>query len=103
MHAGIAMSDMLSACTVGFVRGNLCLDVNQSEVNDGGAYIPMVIKARSEEVVFIQLDSTLSFELLETAMSTAIAGCRQIRQYLEGAIKKHMMEQVNATNHKLQS
>lgn len=87
------MYDMLAACTVGYVRGTLCLDLNQTEISAGGAFMPVVVKARSEEIVFIQLDSTLSFDLLEESMLKSVEGCRCIRLYLEGCIKKYMQNQ----------
>ncbi len=54
MNAGISMSDVIVACTVGLVRNHLCLDLTHVEVVDGGAYMPIVIKTRSEEAVFMQ-------------------------------------------------
>lgn len=87
------MYDMLAASTVGYVRGKLVVDMNQTEIAAGGAYIPMVVKARTEEIVFIQLDSTLSFELLEEAMIQGVKGCKQIRTFQELVIKRYMQEQ----------
>ena len=88
MDAGIAMFDMMAACTVGFVKNEFCLDLSQMEQNAGGAYIPMVIKARSEEIIFMQLDSRLSLDKLEEAMLKGVQGCKQMKKYLEGAIRK---------------
>ena len=37
MEAGISMSDMMVACSVGIVRGpDLCLDLSQLESSSGG-------------------------------------------------------------------
>ena len=88
MDAGIAMFDMMSACTVGFVKNGFCVDLSQLEQNAGGAYIPMVIKARTEEIIFMQLDSRLSLDNLEDAMLKGVQGCKQVKQYLESAIRK---------------
>lgn len=93
MQAGIAMYDMLTSCTVGYVRGKLVLDMNQTEIAAGGAYLPIVVKAKTDEIVFIQLDSTLTFELLEEAMTQGIRGCKQIRNYQEGVMKQFMQAQ----------
>lgn len=94
MQAGISMYDVLTACTVGYVKGTLCLDLNQAEIGSGGAFLPVVVKAKTEEIVFMQLDSTLSFDLLEEALAKSIEGCRQIRAYLENTIKRHMHEKI---------
>lgn len=82
------MLDMIASCSVGIVKDKFCLDVTQLEQNTGGAFIPLVIKSRSDEIVFMQLDSRLSLEKLEEAMETAVEGCKQIREYLEAAIKQ---------------
>lgn len=87
------MYDMLTSCTVGYVRGKLVLDMNQTEIAAGGAYLPIVVKAKTDEIVFIQLDSTLTFELLEEAMTQGIKGCKQIRNYQEGVMKQFMQAQ----------
>lgn len=94
MSAGIAMSDMIAACTVGLIRGHMSLDLTHSEIIDGGAYMPVVIKARSEEVVFMQLDSRLSFDLMKDSLSFCIQGCKTVRLYLEAEMKMHMQEQL---------
>ena len=93
MNAGIAMSDVIAACTVGLLRKHMTLDLNHSEIVDGGAYMPVVIKARSEEIVFMQLDSRLSFDLMEEALQFGITGCKQVSQYLEVVMKNYMQEQ----------
>jgi len=89
MDAGIAMTDMLVACSVGNVRDRFCIDVNQVEQSSGGAYIPLAIKAKSEEVVFLQMDSRLSVESLGDAVSAAVAGCRMVAEYMEAAVKRY--------------
>lgn len=90
MNAGISMSDMLSACTVGIVRDKLCLDLTQVESTAGGAVMPVVIKCRSEEIIFLQLDSRLSLDKLEEALKKTIEGCVYIKNYLEVAIRSFM-------------
>jgi ribonuclease PH len=94
MNAGIAMSDMISACTVGLVRTHLTLDLTHNEIVDGGAYMPVVIKGHSDEVVFMQLDSRLSFDRMEEALQYCISGCKQVRIYLEASMKVHMQDQL---------
>lgn len=88
MDAGVAMVDMISACSVGFVKNEFCLDVTQLEQNTGGAYIPIVIKARSDEIVFMQLDSRLSLDNLQQAMDRGVEGCKLVKDYIEAAIRK---------------
>jgi ribonuclease PH len=94
MQSGISMYDLLAACTVGYVKNDLCVDLTQAEIGAGGAYLPIVVKARTEEIIFMQLDSNLSFEALQATMEKAVDGCRAIRQYLEITVKKYMLAQL---------
>jgi len=88
------MSDMAVACTVGYIRNDLCLDLSQLELGTGGAYMPVVMKARSEEIVFMQLDSRLSVDLLQQALDKSLEGCRFMKTYMESAIKDYMADQL---------
>lgn len=92
MNAGISMTDMVVACSVGFVKQSLCQDLTNIEQTSGGAYLPIAIKARSEDIVFMQLDSRLSVASIEGTLGAAIEGCRKIRTILGGAIKESMVE-----------
>lgn len=92
MEAGIAMSDMIVACSSGFVQKQLCIDLTLVEQNAGGAFLPVVMKARSEGIVYMQLDSRLSLDSLDEAMQMSIGGCRKVKTYLEAAIRARMNE-----------
>jgi exosome complex component RRP41 len=91
MDAGIAMSDMPVACSIGNVKGMLCQDCTQLEQNSGGAYIPLVMKAHSQEVVYMSLDNRMSAENLQSSLLTAQSGCKVVAKYLETAQKLHMV------------
>ena len=91
MDAGIAMSDMVVACSVGLIKQQLCQDCTQVE-QSGGAYIPVAIKARSEDILLFSLDSRLPADSLEAAIETALRGCGVMKEYCEGAIKAYMDE-----------
>jgi len=91
MHAGIAMQDMVVACSVGMVKQELCLDCTQVEQGGGAAFMPVAVQARSEDVLLFSLDARLSIANLEEALEVALGGCRQLRAYLEAAMKDHML------------
>lgn len=90
MDAGVAMKDMVVACSVGIYKQNIYVDVNQLESTIGSAYIPLAIESSTEEILFLQLDNRLSTEMLEDSMQSAIAGCRQVRKILVKLIRDHM-------------
>lgn len=60
------------------------------------AFMPLVMKARTEDVVFLELDSRLSLKDLQLALETALVGCRAVKTYLETSIRNMMVE--NLTN-----
>lgn len=45
---------------------------------------------RSEEILYVQLDSRLSQGQLREALEGGIAACRELRVLFEGAVKQHM-------------
>lgn len=98
MDAGIAMTDMIIACSVGFIKQNLYQDLTQVEQTSGGAYLPIAVKARSEEVVFMQLDSRLSIDNIEDAIKQSISGCRKIRTMLQVGVKERMQQVLSDTS-----
>ena len=73
--------------------------MNQIEQNSGGAYIPMAVKAQSEEVVFLQLDSRLSMDSLGAAMEVALEGCRRLKTYITASMKRCMEEAFETQSH----
>jgi len=90
MEAGIAMKDMVIACSVGIYKQNIYVDVNQLESTMGSAYIPIAIESSTEEVIYLQLDNRLSVEMLEESIQKAVTGCRQVRKILVNMMKDHM-------------
>jgi len=92
MDAGIMMSDMVIACSAGLVRQEMCIDLSQLEQQAGGAYLPLVIKAKSEEVIWLQMDSRLSMDNLEAAMNAGIEGCRLFRSYIETSMLQYLSD-----------
>lgn len=46
MSAGIMMTDMIAACSVGYLKQQACQDVTQVEESSGAACMPVAIKTR---------------------------------------------------------
>lgn len=93
MDAGISMTDMICACSCGTIKQNICLDLNQTEQNMASFFLPLAIKARTAEIMFIQLDSRLSVQNLELALKTVTAGCMQICALMEAAAVSAMVSE----------
>lgn len=98
MDAGIAMSDMLTSCSAGVVLQQVVQDLTQLEQSSGGAYLPVAIKARSEEIIFLQLDSRISVDRLQEVLTEAVDGCRKLKGLMESIIKSSMAERLQAVS-----
>lgn len=92
MDAGIMMSDMVVSCSAGLVRQDMCIDLSQLEQQAGGAYLPMVMKAKSEEIIWLQMDSRLSVDNLEAAMNVGVDGCRMLREYMDSSMRAYLSD-----------
>jgi exosome complex component RRP41 len=99
MDAGIAMKEMVVASSIGLLRQQFYHDLTQIEQNSGSAYLPVAILSHNKEIVFMQLDSRISVDLMESAIEAAIQGCCKIRVIIETIIRDCLRETHQA--HKL--
>ena len=101
IDAGICMTDMLVACSAGFVRDALCRDISHTEMTGIGACLPVAIKAHTKDIVFAQLENRLSLENLEAALHEAVEGCVQIQELLQlgvvGVVKEALARRTEST------
>jgi ribonuclease PH len=92
------MYDSFLACSVGYFYHSqqIILDLNQLEIfgNENTIYLPLVMKGKSEEIIFMELNNRCKLELLEELLQEVMSGCRVMRQYLETAIKEYMVSQL---------
>lgn len=89
LEAGISMTDMLVSCSVGRINNQLYLDVTQLEQNSG-IYLPVVMKSRNKEIVFMQLDNRITLDALQAALTEVQIGCDEIIEVIESALKESM-------------
>jgi ribonuclease PH len=98
MSAGISMYDSFLSCSVGYFyhSSQILLDLNQLEIygNENTIFLPLVMKGKSEEIIFMELNNRCKLELLEQLLQEVMTGCRMMRQYLENAIKEYMLAQL---------
>jgi len=76
--AGIPMKDLVSACTVGKVEGELVLDLMKEEDNYGDCDLPLAICPRKKEVALLQMDGVLTTEEFNKAMEMVIDGAMKV-------------------------
>lgn len=83
--AGIPMRNLVSACAVGKVDGEIVLDLMKEEDNCGEADMPVAMTPRGE-ITLIQMDGRMTQEEFIEALKLAIDGCKRIYQMQREAL-----------------
>lgn len=96
MDAGINMRDMIASCSVGVHKQLIHRDLTQIEQTSGYAYLPVAILCQTKQIVYIQMDSRMAVDLLESAIDEAVRGCLSIRKVLEDIFFSHMLEVITS-------
>jgi len=84
--AGISMRDMVVACAVGKVSGQVVLDLNDTEDKEGEADMPVAIMPNLNQLTLLQLDGMLTPEEFENAFEMATNACRRIYEVQRKAL-----------------
>lgn len=79
IDAGIPLKSLVSACAVGKVDGQLVLDLNKKEDNEGEADLPVAM-TQDGEITLFQMDGHLTEDEIKQAMELVKKGCLQIQQ-----------------------
>ncbi len=85
--AGIPMRDLVPACAVGKVDGQIVLDLVKEEDNYGEADIPMAIVPHTGEIVLLQMDGCMTQDEFYKALDMGIKACKQIYNLQKEALK----------------
>ncbi|KAF8819499.1 3' exoribonuclease family, domain 1 domain-containing protein [Cardiosporidium cionae] len=86
--AGIAMKELVSACSVTFIDNRVLTDPNSIELNAGGAEVTMAIESNSEKLLCVELNSRFPTETLENMYEACRLGCKEILEVMKAAIKE---------------
>ncbi|TFJ83557.1 hypothetical protein NSK_004663 [Nannochloropsis salina CCMP1776] len=89
VDAGIAMKEMVTACSVALLDKQPVLDVTYKEQSSGGAYMPLAAFPIHGEILLIQCEARLEGERLEEMMLTAMEGSRQVSQLFQTQVKEY--------------
>ncbi|MFP4655806.1 MAG: exosome complex exonuclease Rrp41 [Methanohalobium sp.] len=87
IDAGIPLKSLVSACAVGKVDGQLVLDLNKKEDNEGEADLPVAM-TQDGEITLIQMDGHLTEDEIKQAMELVKKGCQQILQIQRDTLLK---------------
>ncbi|MBQ6219087.1 MAG: exosome complex exonuclease Rrp41 [Methanosphaera sp.] len=86
--AEVPMRDLISACAVGKVDGNIVVDLSEEEDKTGDADMPLAIMPRTGDITFLQMDGNLSVPEFEEALELAFDACYFINQLQQQTLLK---------------
>ena len=98
IDAGIPMSDYIAACTAGstmssFGSGNddspdPLLDLNGTEEQEL-PFLTVGTLGASEKVSVLVMETKVRVERVEGMLAVGVDGCKQVREILDGVVKRH--------------
>ena len=94
VDAGISLKDLVIGCSIAIQKPSqmIYLDATQTEQtwSNTSAYLPIAIKCRNQDIVYMQLESRISEELIESGLVKAVEGCKKVQDILEIYLKVYM-------------
>lgn len=86
--AGIPMRDLVSACSVGKVDGELVADLNGKEDNFGETDLAFALQGSRKNVTLLQMDGVLTNPEFEKLINLAKASCEKIYELQKKVLKE---------------
>ncbi len=84
--AGIPMKDLVSSIAVGKIGGEMVLDLNAAEDNNGEADMPIAMIARTNTITALQMDGRMTQEEFGRGLKLAMGACHQIYELQRAAL-----------------
>lgn len=85
--AGVPLRDLVVACAAGKIDGQIVLDLNEIEDQDGEADVPVAIMPRTGGISLLQMDGILSQAEFKDALALALDGCKQVYEQQKDALQ----------------
>ena len=92
IDAGIPMRDYVCACSASFVNDTPIVDISYLEESSGGAELIVATLPKSEQIVFLEMNSRLHEDNLSSVLDLAVKGCKDIHDVLDRAVREHISE-----------
>jgi len=86
--AGIPMRELVAACAVGKIHGQMALDLSDAEDKYGEADLPVAWVPNANLVTLLQMDGILTTAEFEKGLTMALDACRTIHAMQQEALKK---------------
>ncbi|RLI27093.1 MAG: exosome complex exonuclease Rrp41 [Candidatus Hecatellales archaeon] len=90
--AGIPLRDLVAACAVGKVDGQLVVDLNDVEDKEGEADMPVAYIPALNQISLLQMDGQLTEEEFAKALEMAKEACMKIYQLQKQTLKQKYVE-----------
>jgi hypothetical protein len=81
------MRDLVVACAIGKVSGEMALDLNNIEDQKGEADIPIAMMPRSRQITLLQMDGRLTGEEINRAYELFLKGAEIINTHQREALR----------------
>lgn len=91
VHAGVPMSDFITACNVGYLDHTVLLDLNHMEELAGGPEVALTVLPKTNKILTMRMASSsvrVTEELLQQLLSEAQAGCQLIHKVLDSKVRE---------------
>lgn len=86
--AGVPLKDLVAACAVGKIDGQLVVDLSDIEDKEGEADLPLAYIPSMEKISLLQMDGHLTREEFEKAVNMAVESCKRIYEMQKTALKQ---------------
>ncbi len=90
-HAGIPMTELVSAVSVGKIDDKIVVDLIKEEEDyedgEGATDIPLAFLSKSEKLTLVQLDGRTSTEKLKEAIEAGKKACRKVYELQKKTLK----------------
>jgi exosome complex component RRP41 len=90
--AGIPMRDLVAACAVGKIAGQLALDLSDAEDKLGEADMPVAYMPTYDSVTLLQMDGSFTHDEFAAGLELAVENCKKIYQMQKDALRKQYIE-----------
>ncbi|KAL2314327.1 Exosome complex component ski6 [Schizosaccharomyces pombe] len=87
IDAGIPVKDFVCCSTAGIVESDMLLDLNSLE-ESALSWLTVAVLGNIKKVVYMQLETSMHLDYLESVMNMAIAGSEHIYNTMQSAVRQ---------------
>jgi len=93
VHAGIAVKDMVCACSAGFISNQPVTDVNYAEESiSAGPVLTIALLPKSQEILSMESTGRIGLDEVDKVMDAAIAGCLDLVPTLKATVLNYVTD-----------